>query len=39
MFINIWAGPRGQAWSYPAAYGLVQRLRSKTGLDFDPSLN
>ncbi len=36
VFINIWAQPRGQAWSYPAAYDLVQRLRAKTGLDFDP---
>jgi len=36
VFINIWAEPRGQAWSYPAAYDLVLRLRAKTGLDFDP---
>ena len=36
VFINIWAQPRGQAWSYPAAYDLVMRLRAKTGLDFDP---
>jgi integrase/recombinase XerD len=36
VFINIWAGPRGQAWSYRSAYDLVQRLRSRTGLDFDP---
>jgi integrase/recombinase XerD len=36
VFINIWAEPRGQAWSYPAAYDLVVRLRAKTGLDFDP---
>jgi integrase/recombinase XerD len=36
VFINIWAGPRGQAWSYRAAYDLVIRLRGKTGLDFDP---
>jgi len=36
VFINIWAEPRGQAWSYPAAYDLVRRLRAKTGLDFDP---
>ena len=36
MFISIWAGPRGQAWSYPAAYDLVIRLRARTGLDFDP---
>jgi integrase/recombinase XerD len=36
VFINIWAQPRGQAWSYPAAYDLVLRLRAKTGIDFDP---
>ena len=36
VFINIWAEPKGQAWSYPAVYDLVTRLRAKTGLDFDP---
>jgi len=36
VYINLWAEPRGQAWSYPAAYDLVVRLRAKTGLDFDP---
>jgi len=36
VFINLWAEPRGQAWSYPAVYDLVMRLRAKTGLDFDP---
>ena len=36
VFVNIWAEPRGQAWSYPAAYDLVLRLRARTGLDFDP---
>jgi integrase len=36
VFINLWAGPRGQAWSYPAVYDLVTRLRVKTGTDFDP---
>jgi integrase/recombinase XerD len=36
VFINIWAEPRGHAWSYPAAYDLVARIRAKTGLDFDP---
>jgi integrase len=36
VFINIWAEPKGQAWSYPAVYDLVMRLRAKTGLDFDP---
>jgi integrase/recombinase XerD len=36
VFVNIWAEPRGRAWSYPAVYDLVMRLRAKTGLDFDP---
>ncbi len=36
VFINIWAEPRGRAWSYPAAYDLVLRLRAKTGIGFDP---
>jgi integrase/recombinase XerD len=36
VFVNIWAEPKGQAWSYPAVYDLVMRLRAKTGLNFDP---
>jgi len=36
VFVNIWAEPKGQAWSYQAAYDLVPRLRARTGLDFDP---
>jgi integrase len=36
VFINIWAEPKGHAWSYPAVYDLVTRLRGKTELDFDP---
>jgi len=36
VFINIWAEPRGQAWSYPAVYDLVSRLRTRIGPDFDP---
>ncbi len=36
VFVNVWAEPKGQAWSYPAAYDLVLRLRARTGLDFDP---
>jgi integrase/recombinase XerD len=36
VFVNIWAEPKGQAWSYPAVYDLVVRLRARTGLDFDP---
>src|SRR5487761_967376 len=34
VFVNIWAEPKGQAWSYPAAYDLVMRLRARTGLDW-----
>ncbi len=36
VFVNIWAEPKGQAWSYQAAYDLVLRIRARTGLDFDP---
>jgi integrase/recombinase XerD len=36
VFINLWADPRGQAWSYQAAYDLVLRLRARTGIEFDP---
>ena len=36
VFVNLFAGPRGHAWSYPAVYDLVKRLRARTGTDFDP---
>ena len=36
VFINIWAEPKGHAWSYQAAYNLVLRLRARTGIAFDP---
>ena len=36
VFVNLFAAPRGHAWSYPAVYDLVSRLRAKTGIDFDP---
>jgi len=36
VFINIWAEPKGHAWSYRAAYDLVGRLRARTGIAFDP---
>jgi site-specific recombinase XerD len=36
VFVNLFAEPRGQAWSYPAVYDLVVRLRAITGKDFDP---
>ena len=36
IFVNIWAEPKGHAWSYQAAYNLVLRLRARTGIAFDP---
>ena len=36
VFVNIWAEPKGHAWTYQAAYDLVLRLRARTGIDFDP---
>jgi site-specific recombinase XerD len=36
VFVNLFAEPRGHAWSYPAVYDLVLRLRARTGIDFDP---
>ena len=36
VFINIWAEPKGHAWSYQAVYDLVLRLRARTGIAFDP---
>jgi integrase/recombinase XerD len=36
VFVNLFAAPRGHAWTYPAVYDLVRRLRAKTGHDFDP---
>ena len=36
VFVNIWAEPKGHAWSYQAAYNLVLRLRARTGIAFDP---
>ena len=36
MLVNIWAEPKGHAWSYPAVYDLVVRLRDRTGIAFDP---
>ena len=38
VFVNIWAEPKGHAWSYQAAYDLVLRLRARTGIVFDPAL-
>ena len=36
VFVNLFAEPRGQAWSYAAVYDLVKRLRRRSGIDFDP---
>lgn len=36
VFVNLFAEPRGQAWSYAAVYDLVKRLRQRTGIEFDP---
>jgi integrase/recombinase XerD len=36
VFVNLFAEPRGQAWTYAAVYDLVRRLRERTGIVFDP---
>ena len=36
VFVNLFAGSRGQAWTYASVYDLVLRLRKRTGIDFDP---
>jgi integrase/recombinase XerD len=36
VFVNLFAQPRGQAWTYAAVYDLVRRLRKRTGIVFDP---
>ena len=36
VFVNLFAHPRGQAWTYAAVYDLVVRLRKKAGFDWDP---
>jgi integrase/recombinase XerD len=36
VFVNLFAQPRGQAWSYAAVYDLVVRLRSRVGFNWDP---
>ena len=35
VFVNLFAEPRGQAWSYAAVYDQ-KRLRWRSGIDFDP---
>ena len=37
VFVNIWAEPKGHAWSYQAAYDLVLRLRARTGISLIPT--
>jgi integrase len=36
VFVNLWAAPAGRPMTYPAAYDLVTRLRSATGIVFSP---
>ncbi len=36
VFVNLWGGRVGSPLTYPAVYDLVRRLRSRTGIDFDP---
>jgi site-specific recombinase XerD len=36
VFVNLWAEPLGQPWTYAAVYDLVKRLRARTGVEFDP---
>jgi hypothetical protein len=36
VFVNIWAEPKGHAWTYQAAYDLVLRIRARTAIAFDP---
>ncbi|WP_334029302.1 tyrosine-type recombinase/integrase [Nocardia terpenica] len=38
VFVNLWSEPVGRPWSYSAAYDLVQRLRTRTGIAFGPHL-
>jgi site-specific recombinase XerD len=36
VFVNLWGGRHGHPLTYAAVYGLVRRLRRRTGVDFDP---
>ncbi len=36
VFVNLWGGRVGSPLTYPAVYDLVRRLRTRTGIDFDP---
>jgi integrase len=36
VFVNLWGQPFGRPWTYAAVYDLVVRLRTATGMVFDP---
>jgi site-specific recombinase XerD len=36
VFVNLWGQPRGHPMTYRAVYDLVERLRQRTGVDFQP---
>ncbi|GAA0437525.1 integrase [Acrocarpospora corrugata] len=36
VFVNLFAEPHGRPWTYRAVYDLVQRLRRRTGIGFEP---
>lgn len=38
VFVNLWAEPRGRPVTYAAVHDLVVRLRSRTGLAFEPHM-
>ena len=38
VFVNLWSAPLGRPWSYSAVYDLVERLRTRTGIEFGPHL-
>ncbi|MFK0258672.1 tyrosine-type recombinase/integrase [Streptomyces sp. NPDC090445] len=36
VFVNLWGRPHGRPLTYSAVYNLVERLRRRTGIDFEP---
>jgi integrase len=36
VFVNLWGRPHGRPLTYSAVYDLVERLRRRTGIDFEP---
>jgi integrase/recombinase XerD len=36
VFVNLWGCPQGRPLTYSAVYDLVERLRRRTGIDFEP---